>query len=85
MRYVIRSPEGGYLNDFVVVRTRTVTLNGTYVGTESDLHPTFKANEPRLALKFDTEADALTRIANVDPLHGGPEAFKGCTVEPTEE
>jgi len=85
MRYVIKSQAGGYFTEFEVLQTRAVTLNGVLLGHEHDLKPIFEALRPKQAAKFDTEADALAQLKNPNLFHGGPDAFSGCTVEPTED
>jgi hypothetical protein len=84
-RYVIKGPEGGFFTEFVVKATRSITLNGAVVGEEHDRVPLFDAHRTRHAAKFDTAADAKAQIENDLLFHGGPEAFAGCTVQPTED
>jgi hypothetical protein len=85
MRFVIKHPEGGFFTEFQVAKSRTVTLNGVAVGEEHDRVPLFEAHKTRFAAKFDTAADAELQIENATLFHGGPEAFAGCTVQPTED
>lgn len=88
MRFVIRGPDGGYFTEFQPIETKRVTLNGVFVGSETYVQPAFEAFKTRQAAHFATEADALAQIANdpkVNPLHGGPDAFVGCTVQSTED
>lgn len=91
MRFVIRKEGKGYFTEFQVVETRQVLApvdippvkKGDVVGVESTYEPLFEAFKPAQAIQFDTEADALAQTKNPDPLMGGPEAFKGCIVEPS--
>lgn len=85
MRFVIKGSNGAFFTEFEVTESRSVTLKGAHVGFEQDMRPKFEAFMPRHASKFDTAQDAEAQIANADPLHGGPEAFAGCTVQPIEE
>lgn len=83
MRYVIKSATG-YFTEMAVQGTKPVTLNGNVVGHETQYLPQFEAFRPTQAAKFDAEADALASITSNPTYYGGPEAFSGCTVEPTE-
>jgi hypothetical protein len=85
MRYVIKSPEGGFFSGFDCIETRPVTLRGVLMGHEDHMRPAFKAFSTRDAVKFNDEADALGQIKNGEPLHGGAEVFNGCVVLPTED
>lgn len=91
MRYVIKRPGAGYFTEFRVVESREIRApvdippvqKGDVVGVESRYAPFFEAFKVSQAIQFDTEADALEQIKNPDPLMGGPEAFEGCTAEPS--
>lgn len=83
MRYVIKNAEGKYFSQFDSVETRKVTLKGVHIGDETTMSPTFKG-DVSLGSRFDTAADAEEQIRNdlqAYPLHGGPDAFAGCSVE----
>lgn len=84
-RFVIRSATGAFFTEFKVLATRPVTLNGVLLGHEQDLEPKFDGQTTRQAAKFDTQLDAEEQIKNPVMFHGGPEAFAGCTVEPTDD
>jgi hypothetical protein len=84
-RYVVKAASGAYFSGFEVIESRPVTLNGVFVGTENYCEARFKANDTSQAVKFDTEADAVLQITNLQPNHGGAEAFAGCVAEPTDD
>lgn len=86
MRYVVKNLKGQFFSHFVPVETKAVTFRGEKVGDETTMTPEWKG-DVALAVRFDSEADALIQIANEEkayPLHGGPEKFAGCTVEAVE-
>jgi len=85
MRYVIVTTGGEYFTQFEIIETRAITLNDVLIGHEDIRLPKFDALRAPQAAKFDSEQDARDQMANALPRHGGPDAFKGCTVVSTED
>jgi len=101
MRYVIKHSTLGYFTEMVIERSEQILApmdlplhagspaipKGGVIGTSVFYRPAFDAFKPSQAVQFDTEADALAQVSNLNPdgspneQFGGAEAFAGCTVE----
>lgn len=81
MRFVIRKGRDFYTG--VTIDTSTpVYFKGQLLGTEETYKPVFDGSRPEHGCQFDTRADAQSMLRLKE--YGGPEAFEGCSIVPTE-